>query len=273
MPQKKPEDPLPFYERILPKWVVLKLLRFQFILVPYLIYLICQTFPNFMRWFIRSEARKALPKGFPMDPNLQPKYNPWDQRLCMVPDNDFFNAFHTGKARIVTDTIKTVTEDGIELHGGEKLEADIIVTATGLNLRVCGGIPLSLEGKRVNIPDTYTWRATMLSGVPNLALIIGYVNASWTLGSDASSRLIVRLYRHMEDHKYSNATPEISEEEKKDPVQMLNLKSTYVKSGNSKVPHAGRTGPWKPRDNYFLDSWAASRARLEDGLVFERVAT
>lgn len=226
-----------------------------------------------MRWFFRSEAKKALPKDFPMDPNLQPKYNPWDQRLCFVPDNDFFKAFHTGKARIVTDTIKMVTEDGIELNSGEKLEADIIVTATGLNLQVCGGVPITIDGKPIHIPDCYFWRTTMLSGVPNLAVIIGYVNASWTLGADASSRLIVRLYKYLEDNKYSNATPNISEEEKKDPLQMLGLKSTYVRLAKGKLPHAGRTGPWKPRENYFIDSWAASRARLEDGLKFERVAT
>jgi len=252
---------------------VLQLIRFRFILVPYLLYLMCQTFPNFMRRSLRNEVRKVLPKDFPMDPNFQPKYNPWDQRLCFVPDNDFFNAFHTGKARIVTDTIKTVTEDGIELDSGEKLEADIIVTATGLNLQVCGGVPLTLDGKPVYVPDTYVWRTTMLSGVPNLAVIIGYVNASWTLGADASSRLIARLYKHMEDNKYTNATPRISEEEKKDPVQMLPLKSTYIKTANSKLPNAGRKGPWKPRDNYFLDSWTASRAKLEDGLEFGRVAT
>ncbi|KAL5422408.1 hypothetical protein PMIN06_009615 [Paraphaeosphaeria minitans] len=273
MPQPKPEDPLPYYQRILPRWMVLRWLRFQFVLVPYIIYLLCQTFPNFMRWFFRSEARKALPKDFPMDPNLQPKYNPWDQRLCFIPDNDFFKAFHTGKARIVTDTIETVTEDGIELNSGEKLDADIIVTATGLNLQICGGIPITVDGKPVHIPDCYVWRATMFSGVPNLAVIIGYVNASWTLGADASSRLIVRLYKHLEDGKYTNATPHITEDEKKDPVQMLTLKSTYIKLANGKLPRAGRTGPWKPRDNYFFDSWTASRARLEDGLEFGRVAT
>lgn len=226
-----------------------------------------------MRSFIRKEARKALPKDFPMDPGLQPKYNPWDQRLCYIPDNDFFNAFHTGKARIVTDTIKTITEDGIELDGGEKLEADIIVTATGINLQICGGIPMTLDGKPVHLPDCYTWRTAMLSGIPNLAIMIGYVNASWTLGADASARLIMRLYKHMEAEKYTSVRPHISEDEKKEPLQVLNLKSTYVKTANGSLPQAGRTGPWKPRDNYFQDNWIANWGSLKEGLVFERVAT
>lgn len=273
MPQKKPEDPKSLLERILPRWMALKFLRFKFIAMGYVMYHLCQMFPNFTRWFIRKEARKVLPKDFPMDPSLQPKYNPWDQRLCYVPDNDFFNAFHTGKARMVTDTIKTVTEDGIELNSGEKLEADIIVTATGLNVRFCGGIPISVDGKSIHLPDCYTWRSAMLSGVPNLAILIGYINASWTLGADASARLIVRLYKHMEENRYTNATPQIKEEEKKQPKKMLGLKSTYIKASIGKVPKAGGTGPWRPRDNYFQDSWAANRARLEEGLEFGRIAT
>ncbi|KAK3216337.1 hypothetical protein GRF29_8g2995921 [Pseudopithomyces chartarum] len=271
--QPKPEDPLPYYQRIMPRWMALKLIRLWFIILPFFLFRICQTFPKFMRSFIRNEARKALPKDFPLDPGLQPKYNPWDQRLCYVPDNDFFNAFHTGKARIVTDTIKTVTEDGIELDGGEKLKADIIVTATGINLQICGGIPMTLDGKPIHLPECYTWRTAMLSGIPNLAIMIGYVNASWTLGADASARLITRLYKHMEAEKYTSVRPQISEDEKKDPVQVLNLKSTYIKSANGSLPQAGRTGPWKPRDNYFQDNWVANWGNLKKGLVFERVAT
>lgn len=106
MPQPKPEDPLPYYQRVLPRWMVLRWLRFQFVLVPLIVYLLCQTFPNMMRKFLRSEAKKALPEDFNMDPSLQPKYNPWDQRLCFVPDNDFFKAFHTGKARYVSPGYK-----------------------------------------------------------------------------------------------------------------------------------------------------------------------
>ncbi|KAJ4294353.1 hypothetical protein N0V90_008043 [Kalmusia sp. IMI 367209] len=264
MPQQKPEDPLPYWQRILPRWITLRLLRFQYIIGPYVIWILCRTFPNLMRSFFRSEAKKALPKGFPIDPHLQPKYNPWDQRLCYIPDNDFFKAFETGRARIVTDTIKSVVEDGIELDSGEKLEADIISVAAS---------PLTMDGELVHVPDCYTWRTTMLSGVPNLGIIIGYVNASWTLGADSASRLIVRLYKYMEDNGYTNATPVISDEEKKDPVQVLNLKSTYVKAGNMNVPHAGRTGPWKPREHYFQDSWIANRGDLHEGLVFGTVTT
>ena len=271
--QPRPDDPIPLFRRILPHWLLIKMIRFQFIILPSIIFILSNRFPNFMRSYIRDQARKVLPKDFQMDPHMHPKYKPWDQRICYIPDNDFFKAFHTGKARMVTDTIKTVTEDGIELDSGEKLEADIIVTATGLNLQLCGGIPLTLDGKPVQFSDCFAWRTAMLSGIPNLAIMIGYVNASWTLGADASARLIMRLYRHMEAEKYTNVTPQISEEEKKDPDEMLKLNSTYIKAASGYLPQAGRTGPWKPRDNYLQDNWIANWGSLKEGLVFGRVAT
>jgi cation diffusion facilitator CzcD-associated flavoprotein CzcO len=271
MPQKKPGEKSWF--DYFPRWLSLRLVRVQFIVIPWLFFLFCRKWPNAAANLLRKEAKQQLPKDFPMDPHFKPAYKPWDQRLCLCPDSDFFNCFASGKANIVTDTIKTVTEDGIELNSGEKLDADIIVTATGLNIQIAGNIAISVDKEPVNISDRYLWRASMLTGVPNLGVIIGYVNASWTLGSDTASRLLVRLYKYLQDNKYTSATPEITPEEAKNPQIPLNLQSTYIKNGLSMMPHAGRSGPWLPRDNYFKDNWNANRADLRKGLQFKSVCT
>ena len=272
-PQHKEDDPKPLYERLLPAWIAYRIKRVQFIFVAWALFFYCRTFPNHARGFITGEAKKLFPPDFPMEPHFKPAYNPWDQRLCFCPDADFFKCFNSGRAHVVTDTIKRITETGIELNSGEFLEADIIVTATGLRLQFCGNIALSVDKKPVNIPDCYMWRASMLTGVPNLGLSVGYVNASWALGSDTAARLITRLINFMKDNGYTSATPAISEEEAKNPTTPLDLHSTYIKEGKRLIPHAGRTGPWSPRKTYFQDSWNANRADLNKGLQFAKVST
>jgi cation diffusion facilitator CzcD-associated flavoprotein CzcO len=270
-PQKKPGDKS-WYD-YLPRWMALRIVRFQFILIPYLFYLFCQTFPNAARNMLTKGAQKMLPADFKVDPHLKPVYNPWDQRLCFCPDGDFFKCFESGRAQIVTDTIKRVVKDGIELDSGEKLDADIIVTATGLNVQLCGNVQLTVDKEPVDYPSRFLWRTTMISGVPNLAVVIGYVNASWTLGSDAAARLITRLINHMQDNGYTNATPRITPEETKNPRLPLNLTSTYIKKSAGTLPKAGSTGPWKPRENYAIDNWIANRGNLNEGMEFGKVST
>ncbi|KAF2709396.1 FAD dependent oxidoreductase [Pleomassaria siparia CBS 279.74] len=272
-PQRKEGDPVPLWERVLPTWFSLRLKRLQFLLVGMVLFLYCQTFPNHARKFLTKEAKSLLPADFPMDPHFKPTYNPWDQRLCFCPDADFFKCFATGRAHVVTDTIKRVVSDGIELTSGEKLDADIIVTATGLTLQFCGGIDLTVDKKPVDIPSSYMWHASMLTGLPNMGLSIGYVNASWALGSDNAARLLTRLIKFMDANGYTSATPDITEEEARDPKNPLDLKSTYVKEGSGKIPHAGRTGPWKPRSNYLVDKWKAERSDLTAGMKFAKVST
>lgn len=271
MPQKKPGEKK-WYDYF-PRWISLRLVRLQFLVIPYLFYQFCRRWPNAASNLLRKEAKAQLPKDFVMDPHFKPAYNPWDQRLCLCPDSDFFKAFETGKAQIVTDTIKTVTEDGIELNSGEKLDADIIVTATGLNLRFAGDVALSVDKEPVDIKDRFLWRASMLTGVPNMGLIIGYVNASWTLGSDTASRLLTRLIKLMKDNKYTSATPKITPEEARNPRLPLELSSTYIKNGLAIMPHAGNSGPWLPRENYFKDNWNANRADLRQGMEFRSIST
>lgn len=271
VPQKKPGEKK-WYDYF-PRWIALRLVRIQFIIATYLLYLLCRAFPTAATKFLYNEAKKMLPKDFVMDPHFKPTYQPWDQRLCLCPDGDFFRAFESGRARIVTDTITRVVEDGIKLTSGEKLEADIIITATGLNLKFCGGIPLIVDKKPVDISEQFLWRSTMLTGVPNLAILIGYVNASWTLGSDSTSRLLTRLMKFMKDNNYTSAAPKILPEEAKDPQLPLPLKSTYINNALHLMPHAGKRGPWRPRKSYIQDIWAAKRADLRDGLEFKSVST
>ncbi|KAF2872360.1 FAD dependent oxidoreductase [Massariosphaeria phaeospora] len=273
LPQPKPNDPLPFYQRWLPKSIALPIKKWLNYIVAWLLYLFCQQFPTTAANWLRSEAKKHLPKDFVMDRHFYPSYNPWDQRLCLCPDADFFKCFETGRAQIVTDTIRSVVEDGIELDSGEKLDADIIVTATGLDLQLCGNIALSVDKKPVHIPDHWLWRFTMLTGVPNMGVIIGYTNGSWTLGADASSRLLARLMALMRDNGYTAATPQISDKEMENPQGILNMNSTYITSKSTILPHAGNSGPWLPRTNYIKDTWNAKRADLRQGMKFDKVSS
>ncbi|KAF2185583.1 FAD/NAD(P)-binding domain-containing protein [Zopfia rhizophila CBS 207.26] len=272
LPQKKPGE-LDFYERWLPGWMSLRITRLRFLVIPWLFYLFCRRFPNAARNVLTKEAKAQLPKDFPIDPHFKPGYNPWDQRLCLCPDSDFFKCFESGRANIVTGTIKEVVEDGIELNSGDKLDADIIVTATGLNLQFAGNIDISVDKEPVKIPEKYMWRASMLSGVPNLALIVGYTNASWTLGADCASRLLTRLMAFMKSKGYTSATPKITAAEAATSQPPLNLNSTYIKAGAAKMPKTGVSGPWLPRDNYFKDNWIANRADLRQGMQFKTVST
>jgi cation diffusion facilitator CzcD-associated flavoprotein CzcO len=162
--------------------------------------------------------------------------------------------------------------DGIELSSGQKLDADIIVTATGLNMRFLGGIDVSVDGKKIDVSSQYMWRNAMLTSLPNLGNIIGYWNASWTLGSDSASRLFVRLIKYQQEHGYTSVTPVIDEKSMEKTVCASPLNSTYVNVAMKKMPNCADVGPWKPRDNWFTDNWGVMRGSLEDGLKWERVA-
>lgn len=271
LPQPGNDSTPPWWQKMLPQWMVLKWKRFQFTLLPILLYYFCINFPDAAAKFIRGATKKQLPADFPIDPHFKPGYNPWEQRLCLCPDGDFFKCLHSNRASIVTDTIQNVVSDGILLNSGEKLDADIIITATGLNLRFLGGIDLAVDGKKVDVPSEYMWHFAMLSNVPNLGQIIGYWNASWTLGSDTASRLFCRVIKHMNQNGYTAAIPTISEQEKQNPQSVSPLSSTYVKASADKMPNCGSSGPWKPREYYFKDSWKAERCDLNDGMRFEKV--
>jgi cation diffusion facilitator CzcD-associated flavoprotein CzcO len=247
---------------------------FMNILLPVLLYQFCISFPVRAANLIRSEAKAQLPEDFVIDPHLKPGYKPWAQRLCYCPDGDYFKCFESGRANIVTGTIKTVTKTGIELDSGEKLDADVIVTATGLRMQLFGAMTITVNGKPVDLASEYLWRFAMLTSIPNFGNIIGYWNHSWTLGSDLSIRLFIRIIKRMNDNGYTSVVPEMSASDAKRKDELASpLSSTYVKSQISKFPKCKDGGPWVPRPNYFLDRWRAGRCDLNDGLTYKKVST
>jgi cation diffusion facilitator CzcD-associated flavoprotein CzcO len=220
----------------------------------------CQRFPGPARRLIRKLNVKQLPDGYPVDIHFNPPYNPWDQRLCAVPDGDLFKAIGSGKASIVTDRIRTFTKSGILLESGEELEADIIVTATGLNLRLLGGMELRVDDEEVSLPQTMIYRGMMLSGVPNLALAIGYTNSSWTLKVGLLCEYFCRLLAHMDANGYDTAWAVADPDMPKRPL--LDFGAGYVQRSLPELPRQGPSMPWLMSMNYHDD-----RKLLRDGDV------
>lgn len=255
---------------ILPSSMYQRLQRFIWILTSRFFFLFCQRFPNFSRWILKKNVSRQLPKHIPHDPHFKPLYNPWDQRLCVSPDGDFFQCLRKGKADVRTDTIKTVTKKGITLNSGETLDADIIVTATGLKLQIAGGSALSVDGKKIDIGSKYLWNGVMLQDLPNAAFVIGYTNASWTLGADATAQFVTRLVKDMESRKLIAATPRLKSSQASTIQErpLLNLNSTYVTVSQRTLPMAGDQAPWQPRDHYAKDIKFALKGDISTGLEF-----
>jgi cation diffusion facilitator CzcD-associated flavoprotein CzcO len=177
----------------------------------------------------------------------------------------------SGKADVVTDRIKTVTATGIETVKGIKIDADIIITATGLKMQLAGGSKISVDGKPLDVSEKYMWKGVMLQDLPNAAIVIGYTNASWTLGSDTTALHMTRLLKYMDKQGVLSATPRVKEGEKLKSQPLLNLNSTYIEKAKGLLPKAGNLGPWKPRANYLVDHWVASHGALTTDLDFKGV--
>ncbi|CAI7573030.1 unnamed protein product [Penicillium manginii] len=255
---------------LLPSSLYHRLQRFIWIYTSRIFFLFCQRFPGFSRWILRQNVSRQLPSHISHDPHFKPRYNPWDQRLCVCPDGDFFQSLRRGKADVRTDTIKTVTKRGITLNSGESLDADIIVTATGLQLQIAGGSNLTVDGKKIEIGSKFLWNGVMLQDLPNASFIIGYTNASWTLGADATVQFITRLLRTMKERKLVSATPRMRANEEKtlEERPLLNLNSTYVTVASKHLPMAGDKGPWQARDHYHKDIKFATNGDLETGMDY-----
>ncbi|HEX8688790.1 MAG TPA: NAD(P)/FAD-dependent oxidoreductase, partial [Solirubrobacterales bacterium] len=195
--------------RRLPPKLVYSLVRWKNVALQTFVYQLSRRRPNAVKRMIRRGLERALPPGYDIDTHFTPTYDPWDQRMCLVPDGDLFAAIAAGRAEVVTDRIETFTETGLKLESGAELEADVIVTATGLNLLFLGGMQLSVDGEEVEVPQAMTYKGMMLSGVPNFAFTVGYTNASWTLKADLTSEYVCRLLSHMDAHGYSRCVPEL----------------------------------------------------------------
>jgi len=222
--------------------------------------------PERVAEWIREQARKALPEGYPVERDFTPAYNPWDQRLCLVPDGDFFASVSSGKVSIATGTIDRFTTTGLRLQSGEEVPADIIVTATGLVMKIGGGIALSIDGAPVHLPDRMIYKGMMLSGVPNLFVSFGYANASWTLRSDLTARSVCRLLNRMDKRGVAVCTPRHDASVERRPA--LDLSSGYVKRAEGLVPSQGDRQPWMVPQNYVRDLAAMSFSRIDEALEF-----
>lgn len=236
-----------------------------------LVFTFCQRFPKAARRVIRSVNAKFLPAGFPVDEHFNPPYDPWDQRLCAVPNGDLFKTIREGKTSVVTDRIATFTENGILLESGRELEADIIVTATGLNLQLLGGMELSVDGEPVALPDHVVYRGLMLDGVPNLAMAIGYTNSSWTLKVGLLCEYLCKLIGYMDEHGYAAVRAEADPAMETKPV--LDFAAGYVKRALADLPKQGIEGPWTMSMNYYEDQRRLRSGELvDDNLRFTTTA-
>jgi monooxygenase len=261
------EDPIAGrLRRFLPPKAVYAVVRWKNVILQTGFYQLSRRRPEVVKKLVRRGVERSLPAGYDVDKHFKPRYNPWDQRMCLVPNGDLFAAIREGRASVVTDTIDRFTERGIRLDSGDELEADVIVTATGLNLLFLGGMELVVDGDPVDLPRTMTYKGMMLSGVPNCAFTVGYTNASWTLKADLTSEYVCRLLAHMDAHDYAKSVPEIN-----DPTvveqPLLDFTSGYVQRSLDQFPKQGSKEPWKLRQNYVFDLRAIRRGPVDDGAM------
>jgi cation diffusion facilitator CzcD-associated flavoprotein CzcO len=207
-----------------------------------------------------------LPAGYDVDTHFSPRYDPWDQRLCLVPDGDLFKAIRSGRASVVTDRIETFTETGLRLESGTELEADIVVTATGLELLFLGGIELAVDGEKVDVSERLTYKGMMLEGVPNLAIAIGYTNASWTLKADLTAEYVCKLLGHLHERGLRQCTP-VAHGADAVPTPLLGLTSGYVQRSAHLFPKQGAAFPWQVHQSYLQDYRAMKLKPIDDGAM------
>jgi monooxygenase len=249
----------------LPARAAYGLTRWKNVLVGIFFYWLSRSRPETMKRLIAKGVRHQLGEGYDLK-HFTPQYNPWDQRLCLAPDADLFRAIRAGRASVVTDHIETFTETGLRLKSGEHLEADIIVTATGLVLKLLSGLQLSTDGVPVELSKMLVYKGMMLSEVPNLAFAIGYTNASWTLKCDLTAEYVCRLLNHMDRHGYDWCVPRRNDPTvREEPV--IDFTSGYVRRAIDTLPRQGSKTPWRVHQNYAIDLLSVGRGSIEDGTM------
>ncbi|HMR04894.1 MAG TPA: NAD(P)/FAD-dependent oxidoreductase [Polyangiaceae bacterium] len=270
LPEK---DPIALWlQRRLPPMLAYGITRWKNVTLGMLTFSLSVRSPGLVRRALLKHVRQQLGENYDVQTHFSPRYKPWDQRLCVVKDGDLFDAIKDGRASVVTDHIETFTETGIELRSGKFLEADLVVTATGLELLVLDGIEVSVDGKLVHPEETLSYKGMMYSGVPNLASSLGYTNASWTLKCDLTCGYVCRLLNHMKEHNYQICTPRLTDPTVK-PIPALDFTSGYVQRAIHKLPKQGSKKPWKLYQNYALDVMSLGYGKLEDGTMEFRTAS
>jgi len=239
--------------------------RWKNVLLSLSFYGIARANPDFFKGMVAKGVRHQLGPDYDLR-HFTPSYNPWDQRLCLVPDANLFNSIRSGKASVVTDQIERFTPTGLQLKSGEQIDADIVVTATGLNMKIMSGLELVVDGSKVDLSKTMTYKGMMYSDVPNLASAFGYTNASWTLKCDLTGEYVCKLLNHMRRYHYVQCTPR-----RNDPAvieePVLSFSSGYVTRALSSLPKQGSKKPWRLRQNYALDLLGVRFSGIEDGTM------
>ncbi|MHB8242337.1 MAG: flavin-containing monooxygenase [Solirubrobacteraceae bacterium] len=261
-----------FLRRVLPAKLAYSIVRWKNVMLATFLYQLSRRRPKLVKRIIRKGIERRLPAGYDIGTHFNPRYEPWDQRLCFVPDEDLFAAIRAGSASVVTDEIETFTERGLQLKSGAELEADLIVTATGLNLLALGGIQMAVDGRDVELPQSMSYKGMMLSDVPNMAFAVGYTNASWTLKCDLTCEYVCRLLNHMDAHGYARCTP-VNRDSTLGEQPMIDLASSYVMRSIDQFPKQGSKAPWRLHQNYARDVLALKLGSLDDGAMQFDVAT
>jgi cation diffusion facilitator CzcD-associated flavoprotein CzcO len=241
-------------------------MRWKDVLVGAVTYALARRLPGLVRRAIIDGVRKGLGPGHDVEKDFTPAYNPWDQRICLIPDGDLFAAIRSGRVSIATDTIGTFTETGITLTSGSELKAEIVVLATGLVVRLMGGMEIVVDGAPFDPADRLVYKGMMLSGVPNLALAFGYINASWTLRCDLTARTLCRLLRHMDRRGYAMCAPR-HPGSRTSSRPLLNFTSGYVRRAEGVLPRQGLRPPWRVHQNHLFDMMALRFGPIEDGVL------
>jgi len=257
------EDPM---AKKLRKWLpnswAFRLTRWKKVLFQIYIYQLSRRKPQELKKFLLGGVKKALGPDYDVATHFTPDYNPWDQRLCAVPDGDLFAAIREGRAEVVTDHVDMFNGEGIQLKSGKQLDADIVILATGLNLKFAGGVKHSFDGKELDITEHFIYRGMMFSGMPNMAFTVGYTNSSWTLKTDLTGKYVCRLLNKMDRGNYSTVTPSLKGEI--DEVPLLDFDAGYVLRAREQMPKNGNRLPWKNYQNYIRDFIGLRLGRLND---------
>jgi cation diffusion facilitator CzcD-associated flavoprotein CzcO len=265
---KRVDSTMQLVRKILPRRISHAIARYRWALFEGLIWLWARTAPGLFKRYHRSQAIKALPEGFDVDTHFTPPYNPWDQRLCAIADNDLFEAISAGRVEMVTDHVDHFDATGIALKSGRHLDADIIVAATGLQLQALGGVTLSIDGAEFKPQDRFVYKAHLLEEVPNLAWCLGYTNASWTLRADITARATAKLLEHMRTHGYTSAYPHRNGEPMPEKLAW-DIQAGYVLRNAHALPKSGTKRPWNVRQNYFADAIDYRFDRITESMVFK----
>ncbi len=249
-------------QKVLPERKAFRAIRWKNVKIATALYTLCQKYPARARSALIKGVAKQLPAGYDVGTHFNPRYQPWDQRMCLVPGGDFFEAISSGKAEVVTDEISSFTRDGLLLATGTELRADIVVTATGLNLLTLGGIEFTVDGAAVSVPDRVAFKAMMLNGIPNMAFAIGYTNAAWTLKVDMVSSYVARLLNSMREKGYSIVTPTLPAETMT-TSPFIDMRSGYFRRSLDALPRQGDRAPWRLQQHYAKDA-ALFRSPMDD---------